>query len=141
MQQWLTGPKSPGLIILEHELTNDTVTAFMDNFPLMQQNGWKMISTAEVNGSKPVYQDSNADPAFSYLSSASSTSTSASASFTPGKNSSGTATGTAGKNTASAAGGGSKNGAGRIGLDAASFVSMSTSLALVLVSVVLCGLF
>ncbi|KAF8909440.1 hypothetical protein CPB85DRAFT_1519372, partial [Mucidula mucida] len=30
---WLTGPKSPGLAILEHELTEDTVQAFMNATP------------------------------------------------------------------------------------------------------------
>jgi chitin deacetylase len=31
LQEWYAGPKSPGLIILEHELTNDTVNAFIQN--------------------------------------------------------------------------------------------------------------
>ncbi|KAG8895009.1 hypothetical protein FRB99_000818 [Tulasnella sp. 403] len=41
LQTWLTGPKSPGLIILEHELTNDTVSAFINTaWPLIKANGW-----------------------------------------------------------------------------------------------------
>ncbi len=40
------GPKSPGLAILEHELTEDTVQAFMNAFPAMKQNGWETASIA-----------------------------------------------------------------------------------------------
>ncbi|KAF8909480.1 hypothetical protein CPB85DRAFT_1222100 [Mucidula mucida] len=46
MNEWLTGPKSPGLIILEHELTDNTVQAFMDAFPIMKSNGWNTKSMA-----------------------------------------------------------------------------------------------
>ena len=56
MQKWLTGPKSPGLIILEHELDNNTVGAFLQNWPLVNQNGWNAVSTAELNSSMPVWQ-------------------------------------------------------------------------------------
>ena len=57
LQKWITGPKSPGLIILEHELTNQTVGAFMQAFPLIAQNGWKFESLARLNNSA-VYQNS-----------------------------------------------------------------------------------
>ncbi|KAI0677523.1 hypothetical protein C8Q78DRAFT_94630 [Trametes maxima] len=57
LQTWITGPKSPGLIILEHELTNNTVGAFIQAFPLIQQNGWKYMSLAQLDGSD-VYQNS-----------------------------------------------------------------------------------
>lgn len=40
LKKWITGPKTPGLIILEHELSNGSVTAFMDAYPLMQSSGW-----------------------------------------------------------------------------------------------------
>ncbi|KAH9922819.1 uncharacterized protein BXZ73DRAFT_104051 [Epithele typhae] len=40
---WLAGPKSPGLIVLEHELTSNT-------------HGWKFESLARMNGSA-VYQN------------------------------------------------------------------------------------
>lgn len=46
MQGWLTGPKSPGLIILEHELSDQSVQAFIDAYPLIEQNGWNMMSAA-----------------------------------------------------------------------------------------------
>ncbi|RPD67136.1 glycoside hydrolase/deacetylase [Lentinus tigrinus ALCF2SS1-7] len=60
LKQWITGPKSPGLIILEHELTNDTVGAFMQAFPLIAQNGWKFESVARLDGGNP-YQNSADD--------------------------------------------------------------------------------
>lgn len=56
-QTWLAGPKSPGLIILEHELMNSTVQAFMDGFPLMTQNNWSIVSVAQLNNSN-AYQNS-----------------------------------------------------------------------------------
>lgn len=58
LEKWLTGPKSPGLIILEHELSNMSVQAFIDAFPLIGQNGWNIVSVTELNNSSP-YQ--NAD--------------------------------------------------------------------------------
>ena len=57
MTKWLNGPKSPGLIILEHELDNQTVQAFENAYPLMIQSGWKLESTAQINGSS-VYLNS-----------------------------------------------------------------------------------
>ena len=56
LQKWITGPKSPGLIILEHELSNDTVGAFIQAFPLIAQNGWKFESVARLDGGS-VYQN------------------------------------------------------------------------------------
>lgn len=50
------GSKSPGLIILEHELTNDTAQAFMNNYYLIPKNNWKAVSAAELHGNKP-YQN------------------------------------------------------------------------------------
>ncbi|KAJ7765246.1 carbohydrate esterase family 4 protein [Mycena metata] len=53
MQQWLTGSKSPGLIILEHELTTQSVASFIAAYPIMQQNKWNIQSLAQLmsNGS------------------------------------------------------------------------------------------
>ncbi|TFK55730.1 glycoside hydrolase/deacetylase [Heliocybe sulcata] len=48
MTQWLTGPKTPGLIILEHELSAQSVQAYMDAYPVMIQNGWKLQSVAGI---------------------------------------------------------------------------------------------
>jgi len=57
-----TGPKSPGLIILEHELSAQSVTAFMDAYPVMQANGWNITSTAELAGNLP-YQNADSSTA------------------------------------------------------------------------------
>ncbi|KAG9317294.1 carbohydrate esterase family 4 protein [Chiua virens] len=50
MQTWLTGPKSPGLVILEHELSDLAVSTFMEAYPLMVSNGWKRVSLAQLDG-------------------------------------------------------------------------------------------
>ena len=47
---WLSGPKSPGLNILEHELNDNTVGVFMDNYPKMVSNGWTIKSVADAWG-------------------------------------------------------------------------------------------
>ncbi|KIK68160.1 carbohydrate esterase family 4 protein [Collybiopsis luxurians FD-317 M1] len=58
MTTWLTGPKSPGLIILEHELSNQSVTAFESAYPVMKSNGWNLMSVAElVAGNSSVYRN------------------------------------------------------------------------------------
>ncbi|TCD66980.1 hypothetical protein EIP91_000660 [Steccherinum ochraceum] len=51
MTKWFTGPKSPGLIILEHELYNQTVQAFINAYPLVKANGWKTASVATIASS------------------------------------------------------------------------------------------
>ncbi|KAJ7038049.1 glycoside hydrolase/deacetylase [Mycena alexandri] len=58
MQQWLTGPKSPGLIILEHEITNDSVASFVAAYPVMKSNGWNVVSLAQLVGNNASYQNS-----------------------------------------------------------------------------------
>ncbi|EIN10617.1 glycoside hydrolase/deacetylase, partial [Punctularia strigosozonata HHB-11173 SS5] len=58
LHQWITGPKSPGLIILEHELSNLSVDAFINAFPLIQQNGWQFTPVTRLNKSVP-YQNSD----------------------------------------------------------------------------------
>ncbi|KAG1754040.1 carbohydrate esterase family 4 protein [Suillus paluster] len=56
MTQWLTGPKSPGLVILEHELSDLSVKSFMDAYPMMVSNGWTRTSLAQLDGGA-VYQN------------------------------------------------------------------------------------
>jgi chitin deacetylase len=51
------GSKTPGLIILEHELTNDTAQAFINNYNLISSNGWNAISAAEMDGQNRPYQN------------------------------------------------------------------------------------
>ncbi|KAK4703861.1 chitin deacetylase, partial [Phenoliferia sp. Uapishka_3] len=40
LQGFYHGPKSPGLIILEHELTSRSVGGFIRNFPTLKSQGW-----------------------------------------------------------------------------------------------------
>ncbi|KAL0064023.1 hypothetical protein AAF712_009091 [Marasmius tenuissimus] len=44
MDGWLAGPKTPGLIVLEHELTEQTVQAFTEAYPRIKNNGWRTES-------------------------------------------------------------------------------------------------
>jgi len=62
MTKWLTGPKSPGLIILEHELSNQSVQAFIDAYPVMKANGWNITSAAQLAGNIP-YQNADSSTA------------------------------------------------------------------------------
>ncbi|KAF7336166.1 Carbohydrate esterase family 4 protein [Mycena venus] len=59
MTQWLTGPKSPGLIILEHELSEQAVATFMSAYPVMQKNNWNVMSLAQLIGHNASYQNSD----------------------------------------------------------------------------------
>jgi len=53
----LAGPKSPGLNILEHEISSDDVTAFLYAYPLMKSNNWVIKSIPEITGAN-WYQNS-----------------------------------------------------------------------------------
>lgn len=112
MTKWLNGPKTPGLIILEHELDNSTSQSFIDAHPLMVSTGWKIESVAQVAGNS-VYLNSDdsispVQPANGVLlqtlsppaSSTSSTSTSSStpAQSTGGSNNAGSNTSQNGRN-------------------------------------------
>jgi len=57
MTKWLNGPKTPGLMILEHDLDNDCVEAFVDAHPVMVSTGWKLESVADITSSG-AYQNS-----------------------------------------------------------------------------------
>ena len=50
--QWFNGPRSPGLIVLEHEITADDVTAWINMYPLIAAAGggapWKAMSIAQL---------------------------------------------------------------------------------------------
>jgi chitin deacetylase len=48
LQQWINGPKSPGLIILEHELSNQSVSCFIDAYPSMGSAGWNTTSITRL---------------------------------------------------------------------------------------------
>ncbi|KAJ7027130.1 carbohydrate esterase family 4 protein, partial [Mycena alexandri] len=61
MTKWLTGSKSPGLIILEHELSVASVKSFMAAYPVMKSNNWNVMSLAQVLGNSSSYQNSDSD--------------------------------------------------------------------------------
>lgn len=115
MKKWLTGPKSPGLIILEHELDNNTVGAFMANYPLVKQNGWNAVPSSELNSSMSTWQggggaglngtagsnDDASDIAFSSSAPVTSTTSSGSGTTSGGSSHSGTATSSSTSTTSS----------------------------------------
>lgn len=41
-------PKSPGLIVLEHETSPGSVQTFMDIYPKIKENGWKMLPVTQL---------------------------------------------------------------------------------------------
>jgi chitin deacetylase len=49
---WLNGPRTPGLIVLEHEITGDDVSAFINMYPLIASAGggapWQPMSVAQL---------------------------------------------------------------------------------------------
>ncbi|KAJ6548224.1 chitin deacetylase [Mycena vulgaris] len=57
MTQWLGGPKSPGLIILEHELSDQSVASFVAAYAAMKQTSWKLVSLAQLIGNNASYQN------------------------------------------------------------------------------------
>ncbi|KAJ7490921.1 glycoside hydrolase/deacetylase [Mycena latifolia] len=57
MTQWLTGPKSPGLNILEHELSEQSVNSFIAAYPVMKENNWNLVSLAQLIGNNAAYQN------------------------------------------------------------------------------------
>ena len=59
-QQWLSGTQNPGLIVLEHELSDQSVQAFMAAYPLMKQYNWVLKSVASLAGLSP-YQNAADD--------------------------------------------------------------------------------
>jgi len=56
---YLTGSKTPGLVLLEHTNSAITVGGFIAAFPLIAANGWSFRSTAELLGGGRSYQNAN----------------------------------------------------------------------------------
>lgn len=52
-----TGPKTDGIMMLQHEVTDLSVKIFMDIFPLIEQKGWRYESLAQVLGDGMAYQN------------------------------------------------------------------------------------
>jgi peptidoglycan/xylan/chitin deacetylase (PgdA/CDA1 family) len=59
-QNWLSGPQTTGLIILEHELSDAAVQCFMAAYPLIKQYNWDLKSVASIDG-KGAYQNAPDD--------------------------------------------------------------------------------
>ncbi|KAH9999955.1 hypothetical protein BJV77DRAFT_503866 [Russula vinacea] len=57
MRTWLAGPKSPGLVMLEHELSNETAQVFINNYPLIPGSDWDIVSAAQMDGLDAPYQN------------------------------------------------------------------------------------
>lgn len=55
-QNWLSGPQNPGIVVLQHELSDGAVQAFQAAYPLMKQYNWVLKSTALLAGLSP-YQN------------------------------------------------------------------------------------
>jgi hypothetical protein len=51
------GPKTPGLVILEHEDSNEAYEAFVSAFPKIIEKGWKFESLARLFGKGQAYQN------------------------------------------------------------------------------------
>jgi peptidoglycan/xylan/chitin deacetylase (PgdA/CDA1 family) len=52
-------PKTPGQMVLEHELTDQTVRIFMNSFPDIASSGWKFQSLASAYGTGAYQNDSD----------------------------------------------------------------------------------
>jgi len=55
LQNFLSTPKTTGLIVLEHELTDTTVNGFIQSFSMIASNGWNFQSLAQVLGGGSSY--------------------------------------------------------------------------------------
>ncbi|KAF9263068.1 glycoside hydrolase/deacetylase [Marasmius fiardii PR-910] len=79
LDDFVKGPKSPGLIVLEHESANNTVKAFMDTYPKIKSNGWQIRSLVPLLANGDSYQNVKGDtvtPANIYVNSVNTTVTS-----------------------------------------------------------------
>jgi len=53
-KEWLAGPRSPGLIILEHEIEGGDITAFINALPLIRSHKeWTAVSCAQLFENQP----------------------------------------------------------------------------------------
>ena len=51
MEEWLSGPKNPGLMVLQHELSADTANVFINTtWAGIQKHGWRAGSVAQLYG-------------------------------------------------------------------------------------------
>lgn len=54
-------PKSPGLVVLEHESTEETVQQFIDAYPKLIDAGWKLLPLTQLYEGLHVYQNAVED--------------------------------------------------------------------------------
>lgn len=91
MQKFLSGPKTPGLIVLEHELSDITVNGFIQSYNMIAANGWNYQSLAQVLGGGSSYTNAKnsssndviQEPIVSAVSTTSASSSSSSLAATP----------------------------------------------------------
>jgi len=89
---YITGPKTPGLVLLEHTNSAITVGGFMTVYPAIIANGWAFRSVMDVANDDTIYQNANSStssvtpmgvlPHLVSSSSVASTTTATSATFT-----------------------------------------------------------
>ncbi|KAH8822831.1 carbohydrate esterase family 4 protein [Flagelloscypha sp. PMI_526] len=72
LEGWMAGSKKPGLMPLEHELTDTTVDAFMKTFPDIASHGWKFQSLASAYSDGPYLSDNDHLALFGKIASSSS---------------------------------------------------------------------
>lgn len=142
LAKWLSGPKSPGLIILEHELTDDTVGIFANTtWPNIKSQNWQAKGIAQLFN-LPVYQNAkdNTSPvtptkevALPLTFTGSWTSTETQSTPTPGSNSNGA--GSDGNGSGNSGSGGDSDNSGSDGSGSAS--RATTSLLAAFLSVLL----
>lgn len=154
MTGWFTGPKSPGINSLEHEIKDTEVDSFIAAFPVGRSNGWDIRSIPDAFGqpwylnaesneasvsprsiAQGIFTGSGASSASTSASASVSMTTSASASSSasastaaPSSSASGAASsGAANAPTASGAGNGS-NGAGQLVVGLGSFWALASAI-------------
>jgi hypothetical protein len=134
-QTWLSGPQTTGLIVLEHELSNDAVTAFMNVYPLMKQYNWNLKSAVTLNATSGWFnsEDDTTQPTLIPLTAAgnggvgliAATSTSSTSTPSPTPTSS-----ASGSKSSSEPGSNAKKSGAAPGLSSSPIIMMVTTLAL-----------
>lgn len=130
-------PKTPGQMVLEHELTDQTVTIFMNAFPDVATNGWKFQSLASSYGTGAYQNDSDTIKMFGSVGASGSSGSSSSAA--PGA--SGSASASKSGSSAAATSSSSTNSSGSASNSNAAPQSMSLSLTASLTALLLSAAF
>ncbi|KAF9009044.1 hypothetical protein BDQ17DRAFT_1301332 [Cyathus striatus] len=59
MEQWITGSKYPGLVVLEHETSEGAVDTFIAAYPLIKSNRWNTRSLVQLLDNGDAYQNAH----------------------------------------------------------------------------------